>query len=204
MNLQISRSDYIGLLAWYQIHIKEKVIFWYYLFMASTKLIVIRGPSGAGKSTVAKLLHARVSNKTALIEQDYYRHFMFNNLSSELEAPRHVMLASIQSALDHGYDVIVEGFLGMHKYKTYFDEILEEHKTDNTFFYLEVGFQETLRRHKTRNNDTQLSENKMKELYSLTGPTGYHGEIIIPELTSAEDACQLIVDTSGVPTISRN
>ncbi len=170
--------------------------------MARGKLIVLRGPSGAGKSTVARLVHARVSNKTALIGQDYYRHTMFNNLHTDLEAPRYVMFAGIQAALDHGYDVIVEGFLGMGKYKVYFDQLLAQHPAENYFFYFDMSFAETLRRHKTRQKSAQLDEEKMAELYSWTGPSGYLGEHIIPETTSAEEACKLIIDTSGVPPIS--
>ena len=75
------------------------------------------------------------------------------------------MFAGIQAALDHGYDVIVEGFLGMGKYKPYFDELLAHHSTGNHFFYFDVSFDETLRRHSTRQKSSQLTIEKMKELY---------------------------------------
>ena len=165
------------------------------------KLIVLRGPSGAGKSTVANLIHSHVSNKTALIDQDYYRHTMFNNLHTELEAPRYVMFAAIQTALDHGYDVIVEGFLGMGKYEIYFNELLTHHPAENYFFYFDVSFDETLRRHSTRQKSSLLTIEKMQELYSRTGPSGYPGECIIPETTSAERAYQLIIETADIPVI---
>jgi thymidylate kinase len=167
--------------------------------MTTSKLIVLRGPSGAGKSTVAHLLHSRVTNKTALIDQDYYRHTMFNNLHSELEAPRYVMFAGIQAALDHGYDVIVEGFLGMEKYRSYFDELLSHHPTENYFFYFDVSFAETLRRHETRQKSSLLTIEKMKDLYSRTGPSRYPGERIISEATGVEQACKLIIDISDTP-----
>ncbi len=170
--------------------------------LQQSKLIVLRGPSGAGKSTVATLLHSRVANKTALIDQDYYRHTMFNNLHSELEAPRYVMFAGIRAALDHGYDVIVEGFLGMGKYKSYFDELYAQHPTENYFFYFDVSFDETLRRHSTRQKGPQFTIEKMKELYSRTSPSGYPGERIIPETTSAEQACQLIIETTGTSVLN--
>jgi thymidylate kinase len=169
--------------------------------MAMSKLIVLRGPSGAGKSTVASLLHTRVANKTALIDQVYYRHSIFNNLHADLEAPRYVMFAGIQAALGHGYDVIVEGFLGMGKYKSYFDELLADHPTENYFFYLDIGFEETLRRHNTRQKSPQLTPEKMKELYARTSRSDYPGERIISESMSAEQACQLIIDTSDVPLL---
>ena len=170
--------------------------------MTISKLIVLRGPSGAGKSTVANLLHSRVASKTALIDQDYYRHTMFNNLHTDLEAPRYVMFAGVKAALDHGYDVIVEGFLGMGKYKSYFDDLLAYHPTENYFFYIDVSYDETLRRHSMRNKSSQLTLEKMKELYSRTSPSHYPGEHIIPESMSAEHACQLIIDTSEVTTLA--
>ena len=170
--------------------------------MSHSKLIVIRGPSGAGKSTVARLLHARVLNKTALIDQDYYRHTMFNNLHTDLEAPRYVMFAGVQAALDHGYDVILEGFMGVGKYKGYFDILLARHSAENYFFYFDVSFTETLRRHQTRHKGPQLTTERMQELYSRTSPFGYPGEYIISETLSAEEACQRIIDASHVSILA--
>jgi adenylate kinase family enzyme len=167
----------------------------------TSKLVVLRGPSGAGKSTVAKLLHKKVSNKTALIEQDYYRHVMFNNLHSDLEAPRYVMFASVEAALNHGYNVIVEGFMGMGKYRPYFDKLLSHHPENNYFFYFDVSFEETLRRHKTRLKSEALDEARMHELYLRSGPSEYPNEQIIHEITSAADAYLLIAKTSELQLI---
>lgn len=158
----------------------------------ASKLIVLRGPSGAGKSTVAKLLHERVVNKTALIEQDYYRHVMFNNLHSDIEAPRYVMFAGVLAALEHGYDVILEGFMGMGKYESYFDDLLARHPDNNSFFYFDVPFEETLRRHTNRLKSETLDEAKMHELYQRSGASGYEGEVIIGENSTAEQAVSLI------------
>lgn len=164
----------------------------------TAKLLVLRGPSGAGKSTVAQLLHRQVAHKTALIEQDYYRHTMFNNLHTDLEAPRYVMFASILTALEHGYDVITEGFLGMGKYAAYFDALLAKHPTENYFFYFDVSFEETMRRHQTRPKSERFGEATMRDLYTRTGPSGYSNEQIIPENTTPEQACRLITKASGV------
>lgn len=161
-----------------------------------SKLIVLRGPSGAGKSTVAKMLHEVAVRKTALFDQDYYRHVMFNNLHADLEAPRYVMFAGILAALEHNYDVIVEGFMGMGKYRTYFDELLTKHPNNNYFFYFDVSFDETQRRHGTRQKAETLTEAKMHELYLKSGPSGYAGEQIVTESMSAEQAKLLILDTA--------
>jgi adenylate kinase family enzyme len=165
---------------------------------SNSKLIVMRGPSGAGKSTVAKLIHSKVVNKTALIGQDYYRHVMFNNLHSDLEAPRYVMFAAVLAALEHGYDVILEGFMGMGKYKSYFDELLACHPKDNYFFYFDVTFEETVRRHRTRLKSEGLNESKMRELFLRCGPSQYPGETIIREDTTATQAALLITNSCGL------
>jgi adenylate kinase family enzyme len=162
----------------------------------TAKLIVLRGPSGAGKSTVATLLHENVRNKTALVAQDYYRYMMFNNLHSDLEAPRYVMFAGVLAALEHNYDVILEGFMGMGKYRQYFDELLAVHPENNYFFYFDVSFEETLRRHKTRDKHKTLDAAKMHELYLRSGPSGYAGEQIIPETTPEAEASLLIAKAS--------
>lgn len=160
------------------------------------KLIVLRGPSGAGKSTVATLLHKRVTNKTALFDQDYYRHVMFNNLHSDIEAPRYVMFAGIAAALEHGYDVILEGFMGMGKYRVYLDALLASHPQENYFFYFDIDFDESLKRHATRTKSAALTLERMRELFDKSGPSGYPNEHIINQTMTAEEACNLVVATS--------
>lgn len=157
-----------------------------------SKLIVLRGPSGAGKSTVAQLLHKSVAHKSALIEQDYYRHSMFNNPHSDIEAPRYVMFAGVLAALDHGYDVILEGIMSMGKYRPYFDELLAQHPDKNHFFYFDVSFEESVRRRQARPKDDELSDAKIHEYYLRSGASEYPGEIIIPEQSTAEQSLALI------------
>lgn len=142
------------------------------------------------------MLHSRVINKTALIEQDYYRHVMFNNLHTDLEAPRYVMFAAVNTALEHGYDVILEGFMGLGKYKAYFDTLLATHPQDNYFFYFDVSFEETLRRHETRQKSETLNKSRMLELYQRSGPSGYFNEVILHNSVSPQDAATLITETS--------
>lgn len=162
------------------------------------KLIILRGPSGSGKSTVAKTLHKTVFHKTALIEQDHYRHVMFNNSHSDLEAARQVMLASVQAALANGYDVILEGILSMGKYKLYFDRLFESHPKDNYLFYLNVSFEEAVRRHATRDKSQHFGENEMSEWYARAAPTGYPGEHIITEDLAMDQVCQTIIQTAAL------
>jgi adenylate kinase family enzyme len=163
-----------------------------------SKLIVLRGPSGAGKSTIARLLHEQVAKKTALIEQDHYRHVMFNNPHLDLEAARQVMFAGIQAALAKGYDVITEGILSMGKYKTYFDTLLESHPQNNYFFYFDVSFDETTKRHAARDKAVHFDADAMREWFERCGPAGYDGECVIQESLTAEQAVAFVSQIAGL------
>jgi hypothetical protein len=77
-------------------------------------------------------------------------------------------------------------------------KILIHHPRDNYFFYFDVSFEETLRRHKTRKKSVLLTMEKMQELYSRTTPSEYPGERIIPEATDVEQAYQLIIQTASL------
>jgi adenylate kinase family enzyme len=159
----------------------------------TSKLVVLRGPSGAGKSTVAKILHERTAKKTALVEQDYFRHGMLNLPHTNLEVARHIQFACIRSALEQGCDVITEGIMSMGKYKKFFDELLRTHTTENYFFYFDVSFDETTRRHETRAKSEHFTAEEMHEWYDRAAPSGYPNEHSIPEDYSAEQALELIV-----------
>ena len=166
--------------------------------MESGTLIVLRGPSGAGKSTVARMLHEQAVRKTALIEQDHYRHVMFNNPHSELEAARQVMFASIRSALEHGYDVITEGILSMGRYRPYFDRLFDTHPHRNHLFYMDIDFDESVRRHATRDKQHLFSISDMREWYDRATPSGYPGEVLLAADLTAEESVRNIAEIGGI------
>lgn len=164
------------------------------------KLIILRGPSGAGKSTVAAMLHKRASNKTALFEQDHYRHRLFNNNHMDHEAPRWVMIAGMQAALEYGSDVILEGILNKAKYEPYFEKLFARQSSEVYFFYFDVSFEETARRHATRSKNNDFTAGEMREWYSRASLYGHRNEHIIPEECTAEQAYEKIVSVTGIPT----
>lgn len=158
------------------------------------KLIILRGPSGAGKSTVAALLRKRVPPNTAFFEQDYFRHTLFNSPHEDKEAPRHVMFAGVKAALVHGNDVVIEGIVSVHKYKDYFAELFASKLAGETYiFYMDVAFDETVRRHTGRDKSAHFGENEMREWYKRAVANHYDDEIILPQTMSAQQACDEIL-----------
>lgn len=160
--------------------------------MTDTKLIILRGPSGSGKSTTAKQLFKSAKRRVVLIEQDYYR-FIFNPSgggSKSNSTTIHKMIQSnVVTALDDGYDVILEGILGVKSYDKILNAIFEEHPHNNYMYYFDISFEETARRHeiRKRENGSEFSAEDMREWYAAAHRSNHALERIIPEDSSLDD-----------------
>lgn len=158
------------------------------------KLIIIRGPSGAGKSTVAKTLKERSDRPTLLIEQDQFRHG-FNEQGPMANVPVWEMIeANTMIGLKNGFDVVLEGILNIKKpsHQETFRRIFETHPKENYIFYMDVQFDETLRRHSSRPQIAEFGEQEMKEWWDLASPMGHPYEAVIPESSTLEEAVKTI------------
>jgi deoxyadenosine/deoxycytidine kinase len=162
------------------------------------KLIVIRGPSASGKSTIAKKLHAHSVRPTLLIHEDEVR-FMFSDWKqSNHTASKLLATSMIISGLQSSYDVIYEGISNIKTYDQYFQQIFKVHPHGNYFFYLNVSFEETLRRHKTRPQKDKFGIREMKRWLGYASPTGYSEEHIIPEPSTVEQTVEVICRVTGL------
>lgn len=97
---------------------------------ALTRLVVLRGNSGFGKSTVAQLVRARLRpgptdpargycrNNVALIEQDYIRRTLLGEDDRADGTDIRLIDVATRTALDAGFDVIVEAMLFAERYFT--------------------------------------------------------------------------------------
>ncbi|MEV1247030.1 AAA family ATPase [Nonomuraea sp. NPDC050022] len=131
-----------------------------------TALIVIRGNSGSGKSSVARALRETYGRRgMALISQDVVR----REILRELDKPGAVNIGLIDSmcrhALDVGYHVIVEGILTASRYGEMLQELGRDHLGKTLFYYLDISWEETLRRHETRPQRSQFGAGEMRQWY---------------------------------------
>ena len=165
--------------------------------MKQTKFIILRGPSGSGKSTVSKLLFESASNKIALIEQDYYR-FVFKPAGGgskpNSDAIHEMIKQNVITALNHGYDVILEGILSVKSYNEILDSIFSVHPQSNFMYYFDISFEETIRRHGTRPDKMQeFSAEDMREWYPASHRSNHTLENIIPESYTVDDTLKKIL-----------
>jgi predicted kinase len=161
-----------------------------------SKLVILRGNSGSGKSVIAKALFEQAKKPTVLIDQDYYR-FIFKPAGGKLNSKTiHKMIkANVLTALNDGYDVILEGIFNVKSWKVIFDEIFEEHKQQNFIFYFDISFEETIRRHRTKPNKDEWSEADMKDWYNDKDFMKYDFEYTIKEQLSKEEIVEKIKKT---------
>ena len=166
------------------------------------KLIILRGPSGSGKSTVAKALFKNAKRKTCLIEQDYYR-FIFRpqeNGSKANSVTIHKMIKeNVLTALNDGYDVILEGILSTKSYANDLNEVFNQHPTENYSFYFDITLEETIRRHRTRplRDTSTYTEDDLRTFYEGVYEPVHENEQIISEASSADETLAYIIDTSN-------
>lgn len=165
--------------------------------MNQTKLVILRGPSGSGKSTVAKLLFENATDKVAHIDQDSYR-FIFKPAgggSKPNSGTIHKMIKhNTVTALNDGYNVILDGILSVKSYEEILESIFKVHPENNFLYYFDISFEETVRRHKTRPDKlAQFSAEDMREWYSVSHKSDHQLETLISEALSVEETLEKIL-----------
>jgi hypothetical protein len=101
-------------------------------------------------------------------------------------------------ALDDGYDVILEGILNVHAYGDFFSVLFREHPKHNYLFYFDVGLDETIRRHRTRQTASLFSEQDMRGWYKAKDLLGYDFEHVILESSSEAQTLAMIREKTGL------
>ena len=157
-----------------------------------TQLIIIRGNSGSGKSTIAKKLRETLPGKVALIEQDYFRRIVLKEKDrAENTTIIDLLDQTTRFSISRGYIVILEGILGSEKYGPMLRGLANDFRA--LAFYIDVSFEETLRRHETKPNRHEFGADKMKSWYLEKDYLKLDGETIISETSSLEESVSTIV-----------
>ncbi|WP_219507924.1 AAA family ATPase [Nonomuraea ceibae] len=164
-----------------------------------TKLIVIRGNSGSGKTTLAKAVREAYGRRgLAIISQDIVRREMLR----EPDVPGGVNIGLLKTiclhALAHDHHVVLEGILTGSRYGAMLDRLRREHQGPAVFFYLDVPWEETLRRHETRPQRSQFTPEQMAEWFADGDllPGGH--EHLLDHTLSVEDATRRILNVAGL------
>ena len=152
---------------------------------------------------MARELFSLPGPKKVLISQDYYR-FIFNPSGGGSKANATVIHQMIEHnclvSLKSGYDVILEGILSVKSYEAVLDRIIANHQGMSFMFYFDISFEETARRHQTREEKLKFSANEMREWYGSAHRS--HQENLIPEHYTVQESVSHICKLTGLADAS--
>ena len=86
-----------------------------------------------------------------------------------------------------GYDVIVEGILSKGKYGEMLLRLINDFRNESAIYYLDIPFEETVRRHNTRSKNQDFGENEMREWWKEKDYLDVEGEIILSAELSEDE-----------------
>ena len=157
----------------------------------TSKLVVIRGNSGSGKTTIAKELRQRLgdglSDNTILVQQDVLRRDMLRERDM-LEKRSIIELTKlvVEFGRTQGRIVILEGIFAKKKYGNMFQELTNNF--DETYiYYLDLPFEEKLRRHASKPNAHEFGEKEMREWWNEKDYLGVMTEKVLGKELSIEN-----------------
>ncbi|MHA6806307.1 AAA family ATPase [Salinifilum ghardaiensis] len=151
-----------------------------------TRLIVLRGNSASGKSSTAWVLRERLGRRLAVVEQDYLRRKVLKARDTA-DGPQYGLIEqTVTYCLDRGYDVVLEGILHRQRYAPMLERLAAAHRGVTAAFYVDVSWEETLRRHAARPQAAEFGAEDMAGWYCPRDLLGWPEERLIPETTSPQ------------------
>jgi predicted kinase len=158
-----------------------------------TRLIVLRGNSGSGKSSVAMALREAHGRGLAWVSQDLIRRIILR----EKDRPGGVNVGLIDHvarySLDHGYHAVLDGIFYADRYEQMLDGLRRDHLGRSCFYYLDVSWEETVRRHATRPQAADFGVDDMRDWYRPRDLLTAVREQVIPETSTLQETTSLIL-----------
>lgn len=162
-------------------------------------LILLRGNSGSGKSSVARALQRALGRNTLMIPQDTVRREMLWARDGENPAALPLLSALLYYGKGHCRHVILEGILDAAWYKPLFETAAELFGDRLFAYYYDLPFEETLRRHQTKEKRAEFGEAEMRRWWKGRDLIGFLPEKIFQENVSMEEAVETILRDIGQP-----
>jgi thymidylate kinase len=101
-------------------------------------------------------------------------------------------------ALDHGFHVILDGILDSRRYGATLEALRRDHRGISYWYYLDVPFEETMRRHATRRQAAEFGRDEMQRWYREFDLLPGGIEQIIPASNSLDDTVQQVIRDAGL------
>lgn len=130
------------------------------------KLITLRGNSGSGKTTIARALQEKFGKNTMLLSQDVIRRDILKTNDGAGTRANAVLIMLLEYSHAHNELVILEGILNSRWYTPLFDAAKALYGENICAYYFDLPFEETLRRHQTKDKRTEFGEKEMRSWWN--------------------------------------
>ncbi|MBO0651276.1 kinase [Streptomyces triculaminicus] len=165
---------------------------------AATRLMVLRGNSGSGKTTTARAVRARYGSGLAIVSQDTVRREILCEAHGPVRATPGLIDVITRQCLDEGFHVILEGILSAGRWGELLHRLADDHRGTSRFFYFDLPFTETLRRHATRPEASEFGESKMRDWFRPADLLDGLNETLIKQHSSLEETVHTVMTETGL------
>ncbi|MHA0033729.1 kinase [Deinococcus sp. PESE-13] len=159
-------------------------------------LIVLRGNSGSGKSSVARALRERYGYGLAWVEQDYLRRILLRE--HDVAGGKNIGLieTNVRYCLSAGSVTVLEGIL----FSRHYGPMLERLHADfgGHWFYFDLPFEETVRRHATRPQAADFGVQDMQAWFQARDVLPFVQEQLIGPASSLADTTAQVWQAAGL------
>lgn len=142
------------------------------------------------------LRNARPSG-TTIVSRDTIRREVLHSLDADGTPAVDLIEMTARFALDRGLHVIVEGILYAARYGVMLRRLAEEHRGITRCYLLDVPFEETLRRHRTKAVAGEFGEEQMRSWWQDEPRVDGFDEQIIRAASTLEETVALILADCG-------
>ena len=152
----------------------------------------IVGPSGSGKTTVARALQKKFGYNTMMISQDEIRRNILWVKDGVDTKALPLMIELMKYGYEHCDVVILEGIMYDEWYSPLFKTANELYGMDIYAYYFDIPFEETVRRHNTRDKKQEFGEEDMRRWWREKDFSSVFNEKIITSDIDADSIVEMI------------
>ena len=156
------------------------------------KIIILRGNSGSGKTTVARALQKKFGYNTMMISQDEIRRNILWVKDGVDTKALPLMIELMKYGYEHCDVVILEGIMYDEWYSPLFKTANELYGMDIYAYYFDIPFEETVRRHNTRDKKQEFGEEDMRRWWREKDFSSVFNEKIITSDIDADSFVEMI------------
>lgn len=157
-----------------------------------SKLVILRGNSGSGKTTIAKELQNKFGRNTMIISQDAVRREMLKVNDGPTTEALPLMQELLIYGKKHSEVTILEGIMYADWYRPLFECAVREFEDRIYAYYFDLPFEETLRRHQTRDKVSSFGEEEMRGWWREKDYIGFVKEDVITKEETMENSVERI------------